>query len=154
MRTSFYWENFVGFGMGPKKGEDGSYTLTLPLSETDLLPCIAAKDIGLCAAGIFANSSLIGKTVGIVGETLTCPQMAAKMSKHLKLEVKFKSIPHADYVSADLPGGADIANMFQWQAKNTELFCSHRDRGLSKKLNPKLEDFEKWLTANAAKIPL
>jgi len=28
---SFYWENFIHFGSGPKKGPDGSYLLTFPL---------------------------------------------------------------------------------------------------------------------------
>ena len=29
--TSFYWDNFIYFGMGPKKGADGALALTLPM---------------------------------------------------------------------------------------------------------------------------
>ena len=29
--TAFYWENFIYFGMGPKKGADGKLALTLPI---------------------------------------------------------------------------------------------------------------------------
>ena len=31
-QTSFYWENFIYFGMGPQKGPDGKYLLTLPMN--------------------------------------------------------------------------------------------------------------------------
>ena len=44
--TSFYWENFIFFGMGPKKGPDGKLALTLPLGDKKF-PQIAVEDIGL-----------------------------------------------------------------------------------------------------------
>ena len=50
--TSFYWDNFIYFGMGPKKGADGKLALTLPMGDKKL-PGIAAEDIGRCAYGIF-----------------------------------------------------------------------------------------------------
>ena len=50
--TSFYWENFIYFGMGPKTGPDGKLALTLPMADKPL-PSIAAGDIGKCAFGIF-----------------------------------------------------------------------------------------------------
>ena len=28
--TSFYWDNFINFGMGPKRGPDGTLAITLP----------------------------------------------------------------------------------------------------------------------------
>ena len=28
--TSFYWDNFIYFGMGPKRGADGKLAITLP----------------------------------------------------------------------------------------------------------------------------
>ena len=31
LQTSFYWENFIYFGMGPQRGDDGSLTLTFPI---------------------------------------------------------------------------------------------------------------------------
>ena len=74
--TSFYWDNFIYFGMGPKKGPDGKLTLALPMGDTRL-PGIAAEDIGRCAYGVFKDPSLIGKKVGIAGEHLTGAEMAA-----------------------------------------------------------------------------
>src|SRR3982751_3835490 len=43
--TSFYWDNFIYFGMGPKKGPDGKLAITLPMGDKKL-PGIAAEDTG------------------------------------------------------------------------------------------------------------
>ena len=50
--TSFYWDNLIYFGIGPKKGPDGKLAFTLPMGDKKL-PGIAAEDIGACAYGIF-----------------------------------------------------------------------------------------------------
>ena len=85
--TSFYWENFIYFGMGPKKGADGKLALTLPMGQAKLSG-IAAEDIGKCAYGIFKQGKQwIGKRVGIAGDHLTGAQMAAEMSRALGKEV-------------------------------------------------------------------
>ncbi|MBI3896657.1 MAG: NmrA/HSCARG family protein, partial [Acidobacteria bacterium] len=79
--TSFYWDNFIYFGMGPKKGPDGKLAITLPMGDKKL-PGIAAEDIGKCAYGVFKKGSeYIGKRVGIAGEHLTGAQMAAALTK-------------------------------------------------------------------------
>lgn len=49
--TSFYWDNFINFGMGPQKGEDGELAITFPLKDKKL-PGIAAEDIGKTAYAI------------------------------------------------------------------------------------------------------
>ena len=41
--TSFYWDNFIYFGMGPKKGADGKLAIALPMGN-EKLPGIAAED--------------------------------------------------------------------------------------------------------------
>jgi len=46
--TSFYWDNLIHFGMGPKKGPDGKFAFTLPMGDKKL-PGSAAEDIGKCA---------------------------------------------------------------------------------------------------------
>jgi len=80
--TSFYWDNFIHFGMGPKRGPDGTLAITMPMGDKKL-PGIAAEDIGKCAYGIFKKGhELIGKTVGIAGEHLTGAQMAAALTEH------------------------------------------------------------------------
>ncbi len=90
--TSFYWDNFVGFGMGPQKGPDGKLAITLPMGDKKL-PGIAAEDIGKCAYGVFKRGSeFIGKTVGIAGENPTGAQMAAGFAELLGKEVAYNSI--------------------------------------------------------------
>ena len=79
--TSFYWENFIYFGLGPMRGEDGVLAIMFPMG-TSRLPGIAAEDIGKCAYGIFKQGTgLAGKTVGIAGEHLTGRQMADALSE-------------------------------------------------------------------------
>ncbi len=34
--TSFYWDNFIHFGMGPQKGPDGVLAITLPMGDKKL----------------------------------------------------------------------------------------------------------------------
>jgi uncharacterized protein YbjT (DUF2867 family) len=69
--TSYYWDNLIHFGMGPKPGPDGTLLLALPMGDRKL-PGIAAEDIGRCAWGIFKQGEgLAGRTIGIAGEHLT-----------------------------------------------------------------------------------
>ena len=66
--TSFYWENFIFFGLGPQRGKDGVLAVTYPMGDKKL-PSIAVEDIGKCAYGIFKRGGeLVGQTVGIAGE--------------------------------------------------------------------------------------
>src|SRR5581483_6070735 len=79
--TSFYWDNFINFGMGPQKGPDGKLAITFPMGDKKL-PGIAAEDIGRCAFGIFKRGGeFIGRTVGIAGEHLSGAEMAAAFTR-------------------------------------------------------------------------
>src|ERR1019366_3594502 len=87
--TSFYWDNFIYFGMGPKKGPDGKLAITLPMGDKKL-PGIAAEDIGKCAYGIFKKGNeFVGQTVAISGENLTGAEMAAVFTEVLGKEVRY-----------------------------------------------------------------
>lgn len=86
MQTSFYFENFIYFQMGPQKGPDGNVALMMPLGEKKL-PGIAAEDIGRCAYGVFKRPDLIGKTVGIAGDHLSGAEYAAEFSKLLGQQI-------------------------------------------------------------------
>ena len=48
--TSFYWDNFIHFGMGPQRGADGRLAITFPMGDKRL-PGIAAEDIGGARTG-------------------------------------------------------------------------------------------------------
>jgi uncharacterized protein YbjT (DUF2867 family) len=152
--TSFYWENFIFFGSGPKKGPDGKLALTFPMDDKKF-PCIAVGDIGKCALGIFKRGSeYIGKTVGISGEQLTGAQMAAAMSKALKKEIVYNNVSPDVYRSFGFPGADDLGNMFQFKRDFNDYFCGIRDPAVARKLNPELQNFDTWLKRNASRIPL
>jgi len=154
LQTSFYWDNLIFFGMGPKKGADGRLAFTMPMGDKPL-PGIAAADIGACAYGIFRDGSkYIGKTVGIVGEHLTGTQMAASLSAALGQEVDYNAISPEVYRGFGFPGAEDLGNMFQFKRDFNEAYCGARDIKFSRSLNPSLHTFDSWLAENKSRIPL
>jgi uncharacterized protein YbjT (DUF2867 family) len=151
--TSFYWDNLIHFGMEPKRGADGKLAFVLPMADRKL-PGIAAEDIGRCAYGIFRRGGdFAGKTVGVAGEHLTGAEMAAGLSRALGEEVAYAYVPPEVYRTFGFPGADDLANMFQFNRDFSDVFCALRDLALSRSLNPRLQTFESWLSANAARIP-
>ena len=154
LNTSFYWDNLIHFGMGPKKGPDGTLAFTLPMGDKKL-PGIAAEDIGRCAYGIFKRyAELVGKTVGIAGEHLTGAQMAAELARALGQPVAYNAVPPEVYRGFGFPGAEDLGNMFQYKADFEAEYCGARDLGFSRSLNPQLQTFAQWLAANKDRIPL
>ena len=152
--TSFYWENMIYFGMGPKKGPDGKLAITFPMGDKKL-PGIAAEDIGKCAYAIFKKGrEFIGKTVGIAGEHLTGAEMAAALSKALGQEVRYNDVPPEVYRSFGFPGAEDLGNMFQFKRDFQEVFCGARNPDVARGLNPSLQTFDTWLAQNKGRIPL
>lgn len=152
--TSFYWDNLIYFGMGPRKGPDGKLVFALPMGHKKL-PGIAAEDIGRCAYGIFqGGAEYIGKTVGIAGDHPTGVQMADSLSRALKQPVSYYPMPFEDYRKLGFPGADDLGNMFQYKHDFEAEFCGARSIELSKKLNPELQNFDQWVAANIQRIPI
>jgi uncharacterized protein YbjT (DUF2867 family) len=152
--TSFYWENMIYFGAGPKRGADGTLAFTLPMGDQPL-PGIATEDIGKCAYGIFkGGSEWIGKTIGVAGEHLTGAQMAAAMSEAFGEPVVHNDVPPEVYRTFGFPGAEDLGNMFQFNRDFSEMFCAARDLAFSRSLNPELQTFAEWLAQNKERIPL
>ncbi|UCF18659.1 MAG: NmrA/HSCARG family protein [Gemmatimonadota bacterium] len=152
--TSFYWENFIYFGMGPKPGPDGVLALTLPIGDKKM-PGMSAEDIGKSAYGIFKRGSeFVGKTVGVAGEHLTGAQMAAALTKALGQEVRYNAVSPETYRGFGFPGADDLGNMFQFKRDFEDYYCGARDLTLVRSLNPSLQSFEVWLVANKDRIPL
>jgi uncharacterized protein YbjT (DUF2867 family) len=152
--TSFYWDNLIHFGMGPKPGPDGVLAFTLPMGDRKL-PGIAAEDIGRCAYGIFkGGKQFIGKTVAIAGEHLTGAEMATALSEALRREVRYNAVTFDTYRSFGFPGAKDLGNMFQFNHDFQEDFCGPRDPAKSRELNPSLQSFADWLRENGKNIPL
>jgi uncharacterized protein YbjT (DUF2867 family) len=154
MLASFYWDNLIFFGMGPKKDPDGRLAITFPMGDKKL-PGMAAEDIGKCAYGIFKKGGeLIGKTMGVTGEHLTGAQMAAALTQALRLEVRYNDVPPEVYRALGFPGADDLGNMFQFKRDFQEVFCGVRNVNFSRSLNPELQTFNEWLAKNKDRIPI
>lgn len=151
--AAFYWENFIYFGMGPRKSPDGDLVLALPLGGVKL-PGIATEDIGKCAYGLFSRGTgTVGQRFGIAGDVLSGPEMAAKMGRALGRQVRFNDVPFDVYRGLDFPGAEDLGNMFQFQAILGPEFLRSRDPDRSRSLNPELLSFDAWLGANIGRMP-
>jgi uncharacterized protein YbjT (DUF2867 family) len=151
--TSFYWDNFIHFGMQPKRGADGRLALALPMGGAKLAG-IAAEDIGRCAYGIFRRGAgLAGQTLGIAGDHLTGGEMAAAFASAFGEPVVYQAVPPEVYRSLGFPGAEDLGNMFQFYRDFELDFCASRSVARSRELNPQLQSFAQWLAANASRIP-
>src|SRR5258705_5072248 len=151
---SFYWENFIYFGSGPKKGTDGKLQLTLPIGDAKM-GGIAAEDIGKSAYSIFKRGKeFIGKKVGLAGEQLTGVEMANDLSKAMGQPVSYNKISASVFRSFGFPGADDLGNMFQFYDHFEQQVNGLRDVNASKELNPELKSFPQWLKENAKKIPV
>ena len=154
MLTSFYWDNFIYFGLGPKRGEDGKLALSLPCGNKKL-PGIAAEDIGKCAYGIFKKGKdLIDKTVGVSGGHPTGAEMASSLAKGLGEEVVYNAVPFEVFRGLGFPGAEDLGNMFQYKHDFNEQYCADRSIDFSREVNPELMTLDAWLEKNKASIPL
>jgi uncharacterized protein YbjT (DUF2867 family) len=152
--TSFYWENFIFFGLGPTRGEDGVLGLTFPLG-TARMPSIAVDDIGRFAYRIFKQPDrFIGKTVGVAAAHLSGADFAAAFSDALGEEVRYNEVPADVFRGFGFPGADDVGNMFQYKRDFEDAYRAARDLGLVQELHPDVQSFESWLAANKDRIPI
>jgi len=68
--TSFYWENLIHFGMGPKRGEDGTCISPCPWA-TGSSPASPPRYRKMRVRHFQTRGEFTGKTVGIAGDHLT-----------------------------------------------------------------------------------
>lgn len=152
--TSFYWENFIRFGMGPQKGPDGRLAISFPLGDKKL-PGIAVEDIGRCAYQVFRRGrEMIGRTLGISGDQLSGTEMAEAFAQALGREVIYNAVAPDAYRGFGFPGAQDLGNMFQYKRDFNEDYCRVRDPAATRALHPGLLDFRQWLAANKEGIPV
>lgn len=152
--TSFYWDNLITAGLGPKPGPDGQLQISWPMDDKKL-PGIAANDIGACAFSIFKQGKhYYDKTVGIAGGHLTGNEMAAALTQALGRPVRYQTISPEAFRGLGFPGAEDLANMFQFKRDFEAQFCAARSLEVSRKLYPAIQTFEAWLANNKDRIPL
>jgi uncharacterized protein YbjT (DUF2867 family) len=153
-RTSFYWDNMIHFGMGPRPGDDGKLRLTLPVGDARL-PGMAAEDIGKCALGVFRRGGEFnGRTIGVAGEFLSGQEMANGLTEALGREVLYNEVSPETYRSFGFDGADDLGNMFQVKRDFADWYCGNRDLELSRRLNPELMTYKDWLSNYAHQIPV
>ncbi len=152
--TSFYWENLIHFGAGPQRGPDGKFALAYPLADKKL-PGIAVDDIGKTALAIFKGGrEYIGKRIAIAGEHLSGKEMADKLSRSLGKDIGYNAVTPETYRAFGFPGADDMGNMFQFKRDFNDYYVGARNLDETRKLNPELQTFDKWLEKHAAEIPL
>jgi uncharacterized protein YbjT (DUF2867 family) len=151
--TSFYWDNFYMFGLGPKRGEDGSYSWAVPMGN-EKLAGMAAEDIGKTAYGIYkAGQQYIGKTVGIAGEFLTIGEMCQKIEKGIGISpVNYFAVEPDAFRGYGFPGADELGNMFQMDRDFATQMMANRNLDEARKLNPQLQTFDQFLAKNKAAV--
>jgi uncharacterized protein YbjT (DUF2867 family) len=159
--TSFYWDNLITHGMGPQRAGDGVLELALPLGEM-ALPGIAAQDIGPCVAALLATGRAAGagaigpmaqRRIGIAGEHLCGPAMAARLAQALGEPVRWRDVPLAEYAALPFAGAAELAAMFAWKQQahaQHGALAAARPLAATRALHPGLLDFAAWSRRHAA----
>ena len=154
LRTAFFWENFIYFGLGPKRDENGELVMSFPLGDAKL-PAIASEDIGKTAYAIFRRGDeLIGKTISIAGEHLSGSELAAKIGNAIGEPVTFHDVDPDVYRGFGFPGADELGNMFQFKRDFNDYYCGARDVQVARTLNPSLQSFDDWLARHKSQIPV
>lgn len=144
--TSFYYDNFIHFGMGPQKhAEDQPYSITFPTGEAPF-GMNSLRDIGCNVLSILKDPSTINTSVGVVSERATGKEIADAFSKVIGEPVVFNAVPVDVYAAFGFPGAADLANMFRYFA---EFPAVHRTvQGNAERLGRKTDSLIEWIEAN------
>jgi len=149
VHVAFYYENFLSF-FPPKRLEDNTWHFGFPQGDTPLAG-VSPEDCGGVISEIFNNPrQFTGRTVGIVGDDISCYEYAAIMSEVLEKEIVYDYIPQELYASFGFPGAAELANMFEFN--RTHIPGRKADLNESRKLFPQIRNFRQWVTANKEKL--
>lgn len=151
--TSFFWDNMIHFGMGPKRDENGKLSFALPLGESKLAG-IASEDIGRCAYAIFqaGPSKMAGKFIGVASDHISGQEIADELSQAFGEEVFYNAVTPAIYRTFNFPGAIELGNMFQFCTEYEQVFLAARDLEASRSLNPSMQNFSAWLKQNKNRI--
>ncbi len=153
LRTAIAWEQLLGFGMGPRRAEDGALRLALPLGDR-LLPGIALGDIGIIVRRLLADGPPAStRTLGVAADHLTGRQMALAFQRAVHESVVYDAVPFASWRSLGVPGADALGNLFQFiHDFNPQVVAARPVEG-ARALHPTLQDFDAWLATHRAYIP-
>lgn len=150
--TSCYYENFINYGMGPKKyAEDQPLSVTFPTGDLPF-PLNSLHDIGCTAVAIFQDPSTINTRVGVLSVSLTGQEIADAFSECLGEPVVYNSVDPAAYASFGFPGAADLANMFRFWSGFKPV---HRGVAENEKLlGRSVDSLASWIEKNKEAFPI
>ena len=149
--TSFYYENFISFGMGPKKyAEDQPLSVTFPTGDKPFA-MVTLRDIGDTVLALLRDPSTINTVCGVVSSFHTGQEIADAFSSAIGEPVVFNSVDTATYASFGFPGAAELANMFRF---NVTFKPVHRDVDETEKLlGRKTDKLAAWIEENKDAFP-
>ena len=81
-------------------------------------------------------------------------QFADTLTRALGQPVSYSYVPPEVYRTFGFPGADEMGNMFQFNRDFAREFCAARDLAVTRSLNPELQTFAQWATANKDRIPL
>jgi uncharacterized protein YbjT (DUF2867 family) len=136
LRPVFFMENFLTAVRPTLEGD--KLTLALPMKPEKSLQLVAVSDIGAIAAIAFERpDAYVGKAIGIAGDELSMPQVAAAMQRFLGRTVEFNEIP----LDAARSASRDMGDMFAWLNERGYTV----DIPALREIFPALLRFDTWL---------
>lgn len=152
-RAALSWEQLLGFGMGPRRAEDGSLRLAMPLGGRPL-PAIALADIGKIVLRLFGEGAPTReRTVGVAAAHQTGEEMAAAFRGALGESVMYDAVPFDSWRALGIPGAEELGNMFQFMHDFSAMYCAHRPVETARRLHPALQTLDAWLATHRSQIP-
>ncbi|MFI1408358.1 NmrA/HSCARG family protein [Streptomyces sp. NPDC020707] len=143
VRATAFMENFTSV-MAPSL-EHGEIVLRLPLPEDVVLKMISVRDIGRVAAALLLDTAEApGGAVGLIGDELTGPQIAAAFGARAGLPARYEVLP-----LSVLPTDLDRA-MFREFAKAAE---SPSDFAAVRSIEPATLDLVEWIRTTGWTAP-
>jgi uncharacterized protein YbjT (DUF2867 family) len=147
--TSFYFENFGGFGMASWKDDTLVFSLPYPADATS--PMYAVSDTGGWVLGALNHpDKWIGKTIPAISQNISMKEIVASFTKVTGIKAVYAPVD----MEASRKGGPFAEEMYL----NMKWFYDHqkganRDVKLSHDIYPGVLDWEGYLKASGWKGP-
>lgn len=142
-RMSAYTDVWATF-FKPRKQDDGTYVVSLPMGDTPLA-VVAAADLGEVVHTILkAPTEHNGQCYGIAGDKRHVSEYTAALSAATGATVNYANM---SLEVARSVMGADMAGMFEFYQMTDKCI---RDVEVTRRLNPAAKTFAQWVEANKA----
>jgi uncharacterized protein YbjT (DUF2867 family) len=141
-----YYESLFTFN-APRRTEDGTLVLAMPIGSARVVSG-TVDDVGRIAHAIFrTGDAFVGRTVPIASDLCTGEDFAAGVAEALGEPVRYVPVDPAALARSGMPDAGEVANMFQYFI-NAERDLTQIDLGWLRNLDPDLQPFSTWASAN------